>query len=166
MHSSRMLTGCMPYAGVCFLGGCKKNNAKKLGGVWSRGVSGPGSCLVWGVWSGGVCSGGWVSGVGLSGPGGGSSLGGVVWGVSAQGSMCLVRGCLVQEGSGGGGICSGGCLLWGSVSAGGGCLLQGASGPGVCVCVCSRGVSAPGSGVSALGGGCLPQCIHPTPLTE
>ena len=61
--------------------------------------------------------------------------------------------------SGGGGVCSGGCLLWG-------CLLRGVSAPGGVSDpggACFWGVSAPG--VSAPGGCGIPACTEAdTPL--
>ena len=103
----------------------KEKNAKKilggrliLGGVpaprgcaCSRGVSAPGGCLLPGDWGWGVCSGG-------SAPGG-----------SAPGSA--PRGCLLWEVcswrcapgvSALGGVCSGGCLLWGGCVCSWGCV--------------------------------------------
>ena len=127
MHSSRMRT------------------VRNSGRIWGGG-SAP---------RGGVCLGGLLWGVsaagGVSAPGGGSGclLGGCllpvrgVW-VSALEGVSVPRGC----------VCSGvcvyyrGCLLLGGLLPGvcsGGCLLQG----GVCLLL---GVSAPGGGVSALGG--------------
>ena len=84
----------------------------------------------------------------------------VCWSLLPGGGVCL------------GGVCSGGCLLWGvggvcsqgvsalggvcllgGLSALGGCLLLGGLLPGGCLLPSSRGVSA-------RGGGCIPACTE------
>ena len=120
--------------------------AVSRGVLWSRGVSGPGGCLLPGVVSapggstpGGVCSGGclfpWgVYSGGVSAPRGYLLGGCLLCGVSALGGVCsggcLLPGGLLLGGVYSWGVCSQGCLLLG------GCLL-----PGVCL---MWGVSAPG----------------------
>ena len=92
--------------GNIFIGMCQEFCSQE-GGVWSRGVSGPGGCLL----HGGSAPGGLLPG--LSAPGM-SALG-----VSAPGGVCSQ-----------GGVCSGGCVCsWGGVSApgdvcSGGCLVE------------------------------------------
>ena len=147
---SLLLGGCLLLGGVCSRGCLLLGVCLLQGGCLLWGVSAPGGCVCsWQcVCFGGCVYSGGVSALGgVSAPGGVSALGPVgSWGVWG----CLLWGCLLW----GVCVCSGGCLLWGwEVSALGGCLLWG----GVCS---QRGVSAPGrdggmsaprSGVSALG---------------
>ena len=85
------LLGRCLVRGVCSWG-CLLLGVSGLGGVWSRGVSGPGGGgLLWGgVFSGGVSGPGGVCSGGVSGPGGSALEGCLLWGVSGPGGAVWV----------------------------------------------------------------------------